>query len=379
MIVRRLILITLWASCLFGQPARQLAMEGDNALAAGRYGEAAAAYEKLRQIDPATAEIHAKLGLIYFQQGRFALAVPALRQALKLKPALPNTDILLAMSLAETGRHEEALAGLEKGFRRGGDAALKRRCGLELQRAYTALRRDAKATEVALELTRLFPDDPEVLYHSSRLFSNYAYLAVRRLSEVAPESVWRLLAAGETHESQGNRDFAIAKYREILAIEPGRAGVHYRIGRALVSDPAQQDAARNAFEQELRIDPTNANAAYELGELHRKAMDPDQARKMFETALEHDPQFDEALIGLGKVLLDQGKPELAAQHLRNAVAANKDSAVAHYQLARAYRVLGKTAEHQKSLAEFQRLRQGVNQRETVLLRTVTKQEIDPGQ
>jgi tetratricopeptide (TPR) repeat protein len=137
--------------------------------------------QKLRELNPEVAEVHVKLGLIYFQQGKFAQAVPALSKALKLKPALPNADILLAMSLSELGRYGEALPGLEKGFRRSPDAALKRLAGLQLQRAYTGLQKDNKAVEVALELNRLYPDDPEILYHGSRLYANFAYLMLRKL------------------------------------------------------------------------------------------------------------------------------------------------------------------------------------------------------
>src|SRR5688500_5055123 len=75
--------------------------EGEQALAQGRYEEAARAYEKLKELSPDTAEVHAKLGLIYFQQTDYARAASALGQALKLKPSLPKADILLAMSLSE--------------------------------------------------------------------------------------------------------------------------------------------------------------------------------------------------------------------------------------------------------------------------------------
>ena len=92
----------------------------------GRYDEAAQAYEKLRELAPNMAEAHARLGLIYFQQGRFEQAVHALRQAIKLKPTLPNTSLLLAMALSELGRYREALPALEKGFKRATDPALKR-------------------------------------------------------------------------------------------------------------------------------------------------------------------------------------------------------------------------------------------------------------
>ena len=63
----------------------------------------------LRRLSPGTAEVHARLGLIYFQQGKFAEAVVPLREALRLKPDLPKLDALLAMSLSELGKYEEAL------------------------------------------------------------------------------------------------------------------------------------------------------------------------------------------------------------------------------------------------------------------------------
>src|SRR5262249_32267892 len=170
--------------------------EGQKALAERRWADAARAYEKLRELSPETAEVHAQLGMIYFQEREFARAVPALRQALKLKPGLPNADVLLAMSLSELGQYKDAVPGLQKGFRQTADAALRRMTGLHLQRAYTGLGQDDKAVEVALELSRLYKDDPEVLYHSGRLFANFAYLQTMRLAKVAPDSAWMHQAAG---------------------------------------------------------------------------------------------------------------------------------------------------------------------------------------
>jgi tetratricopeptide (TPR) repeat protein len=144
----------------------QYSDQGQKALAQGKYAEAEAAFEKLKELEPGVAEVHANLGVIYFQQGKFEQAVPALRQALKIKPALARTGALLAMSLSELGRYGEALPSLEKGFRQSTDLAVKRMCGLQLLRAYTGLRQDSKAVEVALELNRLYPNDPEVLYHT---------------------------------------------------------------------------------------------------------------------------------------------------------------------------------------------------------------------
>jgi tetratricopeptide (TPR) repeat protein len=366
----------------------QRAREGERALAEKRYTDAERAYEALRQLSPSTPEVHAQLGFIYFQQGRFSDAVTRLREAVRLKPGLPNVDTLLGMSLSELGQYKEALPALEKGFRQSPDPALKRMCGLHLQRAYTGLARDRDAASVALELSRLYPDDPEVLYHAGRLLANFAYLQTVRLSRVAPESVWMHQAAGEANESQGLYDAAIAEYRQVLAMAPRRPGIHFRIGRALLSRGRQNDAepgqtgaeARREFEQELEVDPTNANAAYEIGELGRKAGDLDTAHTFFARALTHYPDFEEALVGLGRTLAAQGQPALALPHLRKAVDQTPSNDVAWYQLARAYGALGQKAEQTAALAAFTRARDAREGRASAIAdprRDVTRQELDP--
>jgi tetratricopeptide (TPR) repeat protein len=367
---------------------QRYSQEGERALAEHRYDDAAKAYEKLRELSPGTAEVHAGLGLIYFQQRRFADAVPALRQALKLNPALPRADILLAMCLSELGHFKEALPGLRKGFRQSSDAALKRSCGLQLQRAHTGLQQDDKAVEVALELTRLYPEDPEVLYHSGRLFGNYAYLQTMKLWRVAPTSVWMHQAAGEANESQGLYDQAVREYRQVLALDPRRPGLHFRIGRALLSRAQQPGAGAEAgkaseeaaaeFEAELKVDPANGNAAYELGEMRRKAGDLEMAATFFESAVSLYPDFAEARIGLGRVLVAQGQPQRALPHLQKAVALDPANDVAYYQLAVAQGKLGNVAEQRRVLEEFQRLRERKREREALLLAPspVTQQELD---
>ena|SRR5262252_788362 len=390
MSLRLMILLCLSATSGLAQQTnstllQRYSQEGEKALAEQRYDEAARAYEKVRELAPNTAEAHARLGLIYFLQGRFEQAAPALRQALKLKPLLPNTDVLLAMSLSELGQYQEALPALQKGFKRTTDPALRRASGLQLQRAYTGLRQDDKAVEVALELTRLYPKDPEVLYHAGRLFANYAYLSTVKLAEVAPDSLWLRLASGEAYESQGRLDVAIREYKEVLSLQPNRPGVHYRIGRALLArakqstdDTASEPEALKEFEEELRLDPTNANAAYESGEIHRKLARFDRAAELFSQAVKYYPDFVDALVALGRTLVSLGKAGEALAPLGKAVALDAANEVAWFQLAQAQRALGNAAEQQKAVAEFQRLRDLKHQAEVNFLtrQEVTKQSLD---
>ena len=365
----------------------RLSAEAGKALAEHRYAEAERAYEALRDLSPGVAEVHASLGFVYFQQGKFALAVPALRQAIKLKPALPNVSALLAMSLSELGQFQEALPGLERAFKQPSDTALRRAAGLQLQRVYTGLARDADAVAVALQLTRLYPDDPEILYHASRLHANFAFVTLRNLAAVAPDSLWVHLAAGEANESQGLHEAALKEYRAVVTLDPKRPGIHFRIGRVLLAraerapDAPLESEAIAAFARELANDPTNANAAYELAEIHRKNGDVRQARTLFETALAHYPDFEEALVGLGRTLIVLEQPALAIARLNRAIALNPKSEVAYYQLAQAHRALGDTAAQEKALATFEQLRSAAERPNTAAAPSrpeVTKQKLDPG-
>lgn len=359
--------------------------EGQRALAEGRYEQAEQAFEKARQLGSPPPELLAQLGVTYYQQGKFGQAIPVLTQALKLRPALPNADALLAMSLSEIGRFKEALPGLEKAFRKSQDVPIRRLAGLQLTRAYTGLGQDDKAVDAALDLRRQYPSDPEVLYHTARLFGNFAYLTMQRLSDVAPDSVWRYLASAEVYESQESYDAAIAAYEKVLSMEPGRPGVHFRIGRVMLARARQSTSraeetaqAVKQFEKELELDPTHANAAYELGEIYRKSAQFERACQYFEMGLKSYPGFEESHLGLGRALLSLNQASRALPHLKEAVTLNPEDDVAFYSLAQAYRALGNASEQQKALAMFRHLREKHSTQEPrEPKREVTRQEIDP--
>jgi len=342
-------------------PRGRLSAQASQALAEKRYDAAARAFEQLRDLSPDVGEVHASLGFVYFQQGRFKESVSSLERALALKRDLPNLALLLAMARSELGRHNEALTELEKGFKATTDPALRRMAGLELQRAYTGLQRPADAVSVALTMTRLYPTDPEVLYQASRLHANLAFETLRTLAAVAPDSVWVHLAAGEASEAQGLQDAALAEYRAVLTADPKRPGVHFRIGRVLLARRAPDAApsepeALKEFMTELEVDPTNANAAYEVAEIHRKGGEAPRARAFFQRALDNYPDFEEALVGLGRTLVALQDPGAAIPALTRAIELNPKSDVAYYQLAQAYRALGDTAAQEKALATFRQLR-----------------------
>ena len=329
-----------------GDEADQSAEAGQKALASGNYWEAQTNFEKLARLEPGVAEVHATLAVIDFKLRNYDEAVSEIRRAQKLKPGLPRLDSLLGMSLAELGRFSEALPGLEKGFKQTADKEIRRMSGLQLLRAYTGLHRDSDAVEIGLALNKDYPDDPEVLYQTGRIFGNYAYIVMEKLHDEAPGSIWMLQAQGEAYESQKDYDSAIAAFTHVLAIDPRRPGIHYRMGRVYLRRfrAAHEDkdrvAAAQEFGTELGLDPSNGNAVYELAQIYYDMGNLEQARQEFEALLARHPEFEQAHVGLAGVLIESHKPELAVPQLKSAIALDKSDEVAWYRLARALRATG---------------------------------------
>jgi len=362
--------------------AAQVAAEGQQAMAQGRMADAKASFEKLAAMKPSLAEVHASLAAICFKLKEYDEAVSEIGKAQKLKPGLPRLDTLLGLSLSEIGRFNEAVPRLEKGFKQSSDPISRRLCGLQLLRAYGNVGRDADAVQTALELNKLYPKDPEVLYHTGRVYGNFAFITMERLQRAAPDSIWMLQARGEANESQKNYDAALDAFNHILSVDPRRPGIHFRMGRVYLAKftekqvQADRDAAIREFDAELEVDPHNGNAAYELANLAAQSGDREKARQGFEAILKRFPDFEEALVGLGGVLLDGQSPKDAIGPLERATKVRPDDEVAWYRLAQAERAAGDRDAQQKALAQFRNLH---NSTPVGLRRPNEAQEVTPQQ
>ena len=362
---------------------------GQAAMAAGKYEDALNDFKQLRTMDPSVAEVHATLGVLYYKSGAFDQAIREIQSARNLKPGLSGLDTLLSLSLAESGKYKESLPGLEKAFHTSSDPALKRQAGLELAHMYSILGMDRKAVEAALEMRDLYKTDPEVLYSVGKILGNSAYLTMEDLFHDARGSLWAELAEAEAYESQGQVSDAISAYNAVIAMDPRRVNIHYRMGRTYLShwkmthEDSDLKNAEAEFTKELDINPSNANAAYELADLRRKDGDLAGALKLYELAVSSYPNFEEAEVGQGSVLLEENKPALAVPHLQRAVVLRPDDEVAWYRLAQTQRKLGDTQGQILSLAKFKAL----HTRSSVALNSaltppgtnvVTPQQLDVG-
>jgi tetratricopeptide (TPR) repeat protein len=376
---------SLWPWTGDQDEAADYAQAGQRALAAGHYAEARQNFEQLAKLEPNIAEVHATLAAIYFKLREYELSVREVRTAQRLKPSLPRLDSLLGLSLSELGQFEEALPHLEKGFKQTADPDTRRLCGLQLLRAYGGLDRDADAVETALALNRLYPDDPEILYHTGRIYGNYAYVVMMKLHDKAPNSIWMLQAQGEANEAQKDYDAAIVAFNHVLTIDPRRPSIHYRLGRIYLArfrtsqKPDDRESAKREFLAELEIDPSNGNALYELAQIAAEENNLDEARKQFEAIVSRFPDFEQALVGLGGVYLQSQAGAQAVQPLKRATVLDANDEVAWYRLAQAERAAGHADEAQKAMQTFKTLHAASSAaNKPPPANEVTPQQLDPG-
>lgn len=333
----------------------RLAQEAKGALQHGDAAAAALAYEKLVKLAPDVAEFHSNLGVAYYSAGRPREAARAFQQALKLKPGLTSAHYFLGPSLAESGQCGEAMPVLEEDAGRIPDLRLKRAVASDGVRCAMALNRGDQAASFLHILAHDFPDDPDVLYMTSHVYSDLSTAASQRLLETAPGSYQAHQLNAEVLELEGKWEDAAAEYRKVLGLRPGLPGIHYHLGLLLMEGPqgaTTRDEARKEFETELGIDPGNPAAIYQLGEMARQARQWNDAIKSFSRALELDPNFKAALIGLGKSLISAGRAEEAVAPLQRAVTLAPEDPVGHYQLSFAYRRVGRDQEAERELAAY---------------------------
>ena len=295
-------------------------------------------------------------GLEAFHRGDYAQAERALRESLK-SSSDPRAKAFLALTLAATGRCDDARSDLASTFETG-DVELRRLTGLALAQCDLAQSRLQDASAVIWKLRAQFPADADVLYESARVDMRAWNDVIRQLYEKAPASFRVNQISAEILEIQGHYPEAAAEYRKAIEKSPATLDLHYRLGRALLlssHEPANLEEALKQFEAELSLNPRDSIAHYQVAQVLLAQHKPDEAAKRLERSLEIDPKFGEALVALGKLRLDEKKNAEAIDLLQRAVKLSPNNETAHYNLMIAYRDSGNMAEARREKDELDKL------------------------
>jgi Flp pilus assembly protein TadD len=264
-----------------------------------------------------------------------------------------------ALSLAEQGRCAESISGLKRAMTGQVPAATRKQAGVVGVRCSLAVDdRDSTADFIRL-LNKQFAKDPDVLFVIVHAYSDLSTRTAQDLGRTAPQSLAAHKLNAEALEMQGKWEPAQLEYEEMIRKEPTARGIHFLLGRLLLSRPdAPQDAterAKQEFLKELQIDPNNAGAEYILGELARREQKWDEAISRFSKAAKVNPNFAEAYLGWGGSLVSLKKYEEAIRPLRAAERLMPGNPEVHHTLATALQRSGHKEEAEKEFAIHQSL------------------------
>ncbi len=295
-------------------------------------------------------------GIAAFHQGRYTVALAALEKA----PDTPQRRVFLALSRAGLGRCDAAESELAAEFDRNADSQLRRLAGLALSQCRLASGRYDEALPVLARLKSLYPADADVLYQTARLHMQAWNDTLFEMFQKTPGSFRVNQVSAEIFEIQGRYAEAAAEYRKAIEKNPAALNLHFRLGRVLLIEshaPENLALARTAFEAELALNPGDAVAEYEVGQILLTGQQTDEAVQHFERAAALNPDFPEALQALAKARMEAKQYPAAIALLEKVVHLQPANEPAHYSLMMAYRNSGRAADAAREQAALDKLQQ----------------------
>jgi tetratricopeptide (TPR) repeat protein len=172
-----------------------------------------------------------------------------------------------------------------------------------------------------------------------------ALKAVEQATVLAPDSFDAQFALGRARFGAGDPSGASLAFRAAVALKTDDAQSRFFLATAL-EGAGDDEAALSAYRELLAIRPESADGHLGLGALLVKlgGERTDEGIRELLRAVNLNGDLYEARITLGRALLRKGQAQAAVEHLQRAAALAPRNPEPHYQLALAYRRLGKTAE-----------------------------------
>jgi tetratricopeptide (TPR) repeat protein len=141
----------------------------------------------------------------------------------------------------------------------------------------------------------------------------------------------------------------LARYQELLRINPEYVAAHYSLGVIFLSLGRTAEAIGH-FEEGLRINPDDANARFNLGLALDRAGRRQDAIREYEEAVRLKPDYGDAHLNLGIALAQADCMPEAIIHLNAALQLNPDSAETHSNLGT---ILAQTGQLPEAIQRFE--------------------------
>jgi tetratricopeptide (TPR) repeat protein len=255
---------------------------------------------------------------------------------------------MLGYALLAQGYAAESIPHFEKAGARGGLGIAQLEIG-KLPEAIANLQAELAA----------HPNDPDLLYYLGRASGLLSKNTFDALLSSYPDSARSHQALAENYAALRRTQDAEKEYREALRQRPETPGIHLALGEvyAAASDWVKAEVE---FRAEAKLQPGSAEAAYRLGSALLQQGKASDARAELARADRLRPEMPETLYALGKAASLDGDSTAARKAWTDVISIEKTgplAAQAHFGLAGLYRKQGRTAEAEREMQEFRKLKE----------------------
>lgn len=309
---------------------RVFAWQGDVNLDLGRYARAAERFEQSVRLDDRQADVHYKLAVAYYREGRAGAAVEPLRRAVALDGNHAEAHYLLGLCLRDLGRLDDAMSALATAARLAPGLLAVREARVDV---FQARGQTARAVD---ELDALAALEPERAERAVAVAAAYvragrhdaAVLALGRAAERFPESplvftalggIW--LRAAENGDPVA-LDKALAALTRAAALAGASGETLALLGQARLRAGDLTGAERDLRAAVLRVPvrPDAYRALADVLERRQSTAEALDALAKFATLAAGTPAAGAATPRLGDLAMRLGDPHGAAYWYERATA-----------------------------------------------------------
>ena len=304
-------------------------------------------YGKVTELEPKFSMGFVSLGQAYMERGDFGGAVQPLKHALELDASLAAAHQLLGYALLAQGYATEAIPHLETAHEIGALGIAQLETG-----------RLAEATSNLQAAVQKRQNDPDLLYYLGRASGLLSKQSIDTLLATYPDSARAHQSMAENLFVLRRTDEAQKEYEQALKLRPDTPHLHLELGQVFAL-ASRWPEAEQEYRAEAKLQPGNAEAAYRLGDALLHEGKSREAQSTLERSNKLQPQMPETLYSLGKAQSLEGDTTAAEKSWLELLSIEKEGELAaqtHFVLAGLYRKQGKTADADREMKEFQRLR-----------------------
>lgn len=180
-----------------------------------------------------------------------------------------------------------------------------------------------------------------------------AFRKLKEAESLNPDDPHTHFALGIFYFNKEKYDKAIEQYKKCLELKPDFASVRNNIGLAYMKK-GDYDTAISYFKKltDNYVYATPHYPLFNMGQAYYYKKDYKTAEKYFQEALEMEPEYVIAIHWLGRTQLELGKTTDAIKNLDKAISFNSSVPEIHFDLGRAFQVLG---DKEKAIKAFQKV------------------------